>query len=87
MCNIVNLSVIQNDELDVHIARWWLGGVLGGSEGKESAYSPGDLGSIPVSGRYPREGNGTPLKYSCLENPLDAGTWQATVHGVTKSQT
>ena len=74
MCNIVNLSVIQNNELEVHIARWWLGGALGGSEGKESAYSPGDPGSIPVSGRYPREGNGTPLKYSCLENPLDGGT-------------
>ena len=42
MCNIVNLSVIQNNELDVHIARWWRGGARGGSEGKESAYSPGD---------------------------------------------
>ena len=43
----------------------------GGSDGKESAYNAGDLGSIPGSGRYPREGNGYPLQYSCLENPMD----------------
>ena len=47
----------------------------------------GDLGSIPGSGRYPGEGNSNPLQYSCLENPIDRGDWQATVHGVTKSQT
>ena len=76
MCNIVNLSVIQNNELDVHIAKWWLRGALGGSEGKESAYSPGDPGSIPlVLGRYHREGNGNVLEYTCLENPLDGGAW------------
>ena len=46
-----------------------------------------DLGSIPGSGRSPGEGNGYPHQYSCLENPMDRGTWQATVHGVTKSQT
>ena len=45
-----------------------------GSEGKESAYNAGDLGSIPESGRSPGEGNGNPLQYSCLENPMDRGS-------------
>ena len=45
-----------------------------GSDGKASAYNAGDLGSIPGSGRSPREGNGNPLQYSCLENPMDGGT-------------
>ena len=56
------------------------------SVGKESAYNPGDLGLIPGSGKFPGEGNGNPLEYSCLENPMDRGAWQAIVHGVTKSQ-
>jgi len=47
----------------------------GGSDGKVSAYNAGNPGSIPESGRSPREGNGTPLQYSCLENPMDGGTW------------
>ena len=59
----------------------------GGSDGKASAYNVGDLGSIPGSGRFPGEGNGNPLQYSCLENPMDGGAWCATVHGVTKSRT
>ena len=46
-----------------------------------------DLGLIPGLGRSPREGNGNPLHYSCLENPMDRGAWQASIHGVTKSQT
>ena len=46
-----------------------------------------DAGSIPESGRSPEEGNGYPLQYSCLENPMDRGAWQAIVHGVTKSWT
>ena len=46
-----------------------------------------ELVSIPGSGRYPGEGNGNPLQYSCLENPMDSGAWWATVHGVAKSQT
>ena len=46
-----------------------------GSEGKASAYNAGDLGSIPGSGRFPGEGNGNPLQYSCLENPMDGGAW------------
>jgi len=41
-----------------------------------------DASSIPGSGRYPGEGNGNPLQYSCLENPMDRGAWWATVHGV-----
>ena len=54
---------------------------------KASAYNVGDQGSIPGSGRPPGEGNGNPLQYSCLENPMDGGAWRATVHGVAKSQT
>ena len=59
----------------------------GGSEVKASASNAGDLGSIPGSGRSPGEGNGNPLQYSCLENPMDGGAWQVTVHGVAKSRT
>ena len=62
-------------------------GFPGGSEVKVSAQNAGDLGSIPGSGRSPGEGNGNPLQYSYLENPMDGGTWLATVHGVTKNQT
>ena len=94
-------------------------GFLGGSDGKVSACSAGDPGSIPGLGRYPGEGNGNPLQYSCLENSMDweapqslvgytlwgckdsdmterlhftwkivenIGTWQAALHGVTKSR-
>ena len=57
------------------------------SAGKESTCNVGDLGSIPGLGRSPGEGNGYPLHYSCLENPMDRGAWQAIVHGVAKSQT
>ena len=56
----------------------------GGSDGKASAYSAGDPGSIPGSGRSPDD---NPLQYSCLENPMDGGAWWATVHGVAKSRT
>ena len=58
----------------------------GGSAGKESACSAGDLGSIPGSGRSPGEGNGSPLQYLFLENAMDRGAWQAIVPGVAKSQ-
>ena len=54
------------------------------SVGKESACNVGDLGSIPGSGRSPGEGNGNPLQYSCLENPIDRGAWRATVHGIAR---
>ena len=59
----------------------------GGSAGKESACNVGDLGSIPGLGRSSEEGNDYSLQYSCLESSMDRGAWQATVHGVTKSQT
>ena len=59
----------------------------GGSDGKASAYNAGDPGSIPGLGRSPGEGNGNPLQYSCLKNPMDRGAWWATVHGVAESDT
>ena len=61
--------------------------VPGSSDGKVSAHSVGDPDSIPGSGRSPGERNGNPLQYSWLENLMDGGSWQATVHGVAKSQT
>ena len=54
------------------------------SVGKSSAYNEGDLGSILGSGRPPGEGNGSPLKYSCLEHPMDRGAWRATGHGIAR---
>ena len=54
------------------------------SEGKQSACNAGDLGLIPGSGRSPEEGNGNPLQYSGLENPMDIEAWQATVHRVAE---
>ena len=62
-------------------------GFPGGSEVKASAWNSGDLGLIPGSGRSPGKGNGNPLQYSCLENPIEGGAWWATVHGVAKSRT
>ena len=72
---------------------WWDGGSRGrrymytqdGIDGKESARNVGDQHSIPESGRSPGEGNGNPLQYSCLENSMVCGAWQATVHGVAKA--
>ena len=55
--------------------------------GKASAYNAGHPGLIPGSRRSSGEGNGNPLQYACLENPMDGGAWWATVYGVTKSQT
>ena len=62
-------------------------GFPSGSEGKESACNVRDPGLILESGRSLEEGNGNPLQYSCLENPIDRGAWRATVHRVTKSRT
>ena len=59
----------------------------GGSDGKESACSAGDTGSIPGLWRYPGERNGYPLQYSCLENSKDSGAWDPTVRGIAKSWT
>ena len=60
-------------------------GFPGGSDGKESTCSAGDLCSIPGSGRSPGEGNGKPLQYSCLDNSMVRGAWWTTIHGVAKS--
>ena len=62
-------------------------GFSGGSDGKESACNVGHLGLIPGWGRSLGRGNGNPLQYSCLENPMDRGAWWATIHGVPKSWT
>ena len=70
--------------LDLLTSKW---GFPGASDDKESACNAGDSGSIPGSGRSPGEGNGYPLQYSCLRNPMDRGAWRATVHGVAKSRT
>ena len=67
-------------ELICHVFIWaslWL-------SSKESACNTRDAGSVPGSGRSPEEGNGNPLQYSCLDNPMDRGAWWATVHGVTR---
>ena len=62
-------------------------GFPGGSDSKESACNVGDLGLITGLGRSPGGGHDNPLRYSCLENPMDRGGWWATVHKVTKNQT
>ena len=86
----MNKHVKSNNPVE-HLPNYLLAykamGFPGGSDGKESAYNAGDLDSIPGLGRFPGEGNGNPLQYSCLENPMDRGTWWATDHGVTKSRT
>ena len=60
-------------------------GFRGGADGKEFACNTRDWGSIPGWGRRPGEENGNPLQYSFLENPMDRGAWQDTVHGLAKS--
>ena len=62
-------------------------GFPGGSVVKNLPTNAGDMGSIPGSGKFPGEGNGNPLQYSCLENPIDREAWWATVHGVLKNWT
>ena len=64
-----------------------MGEVPGGSVVKKLPANAGDLGSIPGSERSPGGGHANPLQYSCLENPMDRGAWEATVYGVTKSRT
>ena len=63
-----------------------LGGFPGGSVVKNPPAIIGDTGSIPESGRSPGDGNGHPLQYSCLKNPMNRGAWQATVQNVAKKQ-
>ena len=77
----------------IKLKEWYLKPTLqdigfpGGSEVKASAWNAGDLGSIPELGRSPGEGNGNPLQYSCLENPMEGEAWWATGHGVAESDT
>ena len=76
--NIVLVSVVQHsDSVFLHIIFY--------SDGKESSCNAGDLDLIPGLRRFPREGDGNPLQYSCLEKPMDGGAWQAIVHRVAKS--
>ena len=79
--------MVQAVQTVVLLSAFYLVGFPGGSEVKVSACNVGDLGLILGSGRSPGEGNGNPLQYSCLENPMDRGAWWATVHRVTKSWT
>ena len=68
--------------LQLYSSVWGFPGI---SDGKESACNTGDPGLVPGSDRFP-EGNDNPLQYSCLENSMDRGVWQATVHGIANSQ-
>ena len=70
--------------LDFHHSNRCVVGFPAGSDSKESACNSGDLYLIPGLGRSPEEGNGNPLQYSCLENPMRRGAWEAIVHGVTR---
>ena len=78
---VCGLSSVTSVKLYLHTSspryKWVLTarGFPGGSGGKESAYNAKDPGSKPRSGRSPGEGNGNPLQYSCLENPMDRGAW------------
>ena len=75
--------VTTNQKIQIdntHISK----GFPGGSVGKQSACNAGDSGSISGLGRSPGEGNGNPLQYSCLENPMDRGAWWAIVYGVPR---
>ena len=76
---VFSLKCVGPERKYLEVSPVWCGdrpgvGFPGGSDGKASAHNAGDLGSIPGSGRYPGEGNGNPLQYSCLENSMDRGT-------------
>ena len=77
-------KLLQDLSLQMQISTFL--GFSCGSAGKECVCNAGDLGLIPVSGS-PGDGNGYPLQYSCLDNPMEKGAWQAIVNGVTNSQT
>ena len=69
------LSAERNSQLDFSSTSLLQMDFAGGSDSKASVYNTGDLSSIPGSGRFPGEGNGNPLQYCCLENPMDGGAW------------
>ena len=73
--------------VDLLYSTFLVGRESGGSHGKASAYNAGDPGSIPGLGRPSGGGNGNPLQYSYLKNPMNGGAWWATVHGAAKSRT
>ena len=79
--NFLKVQWFLNHHLHKHLERI---GFPHGSVGKSSACNAGDLGSIPRSGRSPVEGTGNLLQYSCLENPMDRGAWQATINEITR---
>ena len=76
----MNYSQYFHNKIFTLVNPWWL-------SNKESTCNAGDMGPISGSGRFPGEGNGNPLQYSCLGNLLDGGAWWAAVHGDHKSQT
>ena len=76
-----HFSSHEDQDLKLYWWPWW----LSRKESSCNAGGTGDTGSIPGEGRSPGEGNGNPLQYSCLGNPMDRGAWRATVHGVTKN--
>ena len=87
------MSAVTNDplfwELELTLCKN-IHGLLSWLSGEEDAYNAGDtgdVGSIPGLGKTPGGGNGNPLQYSCLENPMDREAWQAMVHRVAQSQT
>ena len=89
-CNKIRYACNQLDELNDLLTSFILfvyGGFPGGLDDKESTCNAGDLGSNPGLGRSPGKENGYPLQYSGLENSMNRGAWQATVHGVPNSQT
>ena len=78
------MKYARQRKINIILLLW---GFPGGSDGKESACSAADLGSIPGLGRSPGEGNGSTFQYSCLENSTDRGAWRATVPGFAKNWT
>ena len=80
-----------NSQIHRHPVRGWQGGrsrqgwgFPGGTMVENPPANVGDVGSVPGSGRSPGEGNGNPLQYSCLGNPMDRGAWWTTVHEISK---
>ena len=89
--NRTNTDLISNWNLETYFGVWWgTCAFQGGASGKEPACQcrrHRNLGSIPWLGRSPGGGQGSPLQYSCSENPMNRGAWPATVHGVAESDT